>query len=83
LCKLQNKSQPAAANNAGQAVVFHDELIETLFKLSCSPDQSDFLCVYPRNSQFQKTYFTIKKPYQAAIPGVFHGALYEKARVPP
>jgi hypothetical protein len=51
-----------------------------------------------RNSQFQKTYFTIhkiikivnklddftiKEPYEAAIPGVFHGALYEKARVPP
>jgi hypothetical protein len=49
-----------------------------------------------RNSPFQKTYFTIhkiiqivnnlddftmKEPYQAAIPGVFHGALYEKARV--
>jgi hypothetical protein len=27
--------------------------------------------------------FTIKEPYQAAIPGVFHGALYEKARVAP
>jgi hypothetical protein len=24
--------------------------------------------------------FTIKEPYQTAIPGVFHGALYEKAR---
>jgi hypothetical protein len=27
--------------------------------------------------------FTIKEPYEAAIPGVFHGALYEKARVAP
>jgi hypothetical protein len=51
-----------------------------------------------RNSKFQKTYFTIhkiieivynlddftiKEPYEAARPGVFHGALYEKARVPP
>jgi hypothetical protein len=25
--------------------------------------------------------FTIKEPYEAAIPGVFHGALYEKGRV--
>jgi hypothetical protein len=33
-----------------------------------------------RNSQFQKTYFTMKEPYDAARPGVFHGALYEKAR---
>jgi hypothetical protein len=24
--------------------------------------------------------FTIKKPYQAATPGVSHGALHEKAR---
>jgi arginine/lysine/ornithine decarboxylase len=24
--------------------------------------------------------FTMKEPYQAAIPGVSHGALYEKAR---
>jgi hypothetical protein len=47
-----------------------------------------------RNSPFQKTYFTIRKiiqivynvddftmkePYEAALPGVFHGALHEKA----
>jgi hypothetical protein len=36
---------------------------------------------FSSNSKFQKIYFTIKEPYEAAIPGVFHGAWYEKARV--
>jgi hypothetical protein len=30
--------------------------------------------------RFQPHDFTIKEPYEAARPGVFHGALYEKAR---
>jgi hypothetical protein len=56
-------------------------LIRTFRVISLPAGQNSVrLC---RNSQFQKTYFTIKEPYQAAIPGVFHGALYEKARVAP